>query len=238
MKVLVVDDDPELLPLVAFALRQSGFSAVEAGSGEQGLLVLEAERPDLLILDLNLPGINGLEVCRRMRARGDRTPVLMLTVRSEEEVQVEGLDAGADDFLTKPFSPRTLLARVRALLRRSGMEREGRPAEGVIALDEELRAVRVADRAPIRLTMLEFRLLQVLVANTGRTVPAERLLRHVWGSRPHGDRQHLKQLVHRLRQKVEDDPADPKRLCTDSGIGYRLAVDPAPPAPGGAASQP
>src|SRR5262245_36504104 len=228
MKVLVVDDDPELLPLVAFALRQSGFIAVEAGSGEKGLQVLKAERPDLLILDLNLPGINGLEVCRRMRAAGDRTPVLMLTVRNEEQIQVESLDAGADDFLTKPFSPRTLLARVRALLRRAGMEREGRPADGSIVLDEELRAVRVAGHAPIRLTMLEFRLLQLLVANGGRTVPAESLLRHVWGSRPHGDRQHLKQLVHRLRQKIEEDPANPRLLCTDSGIGYRLERDAAP----------
>jgi DNA-binding response OmpR family regulator len=225
MKVLVVDDDPELLPLVAFALRQSGFIAVEAGTGEKGLQVLQAEKPDLLILDLNLPGIDGLEVCRRMRAAGDRTPVLMLTVRSEEEVQVEGLDAGADDFLTKPFSPRTLLARVRALLRRAGMEREGRPADGTIALDDELRAVRVAGHPPIRLTVLEYRLLQLLVANGGRTVPAEHLLRHVWGSRPHGDRQHLKQLVHRLRQKIEEDPANPRRLCTDSGIGYRLEVE-------------
>jgi DNA-binding response OmpR family regulator len=228
MKVLVVDDDPELLPLVAFALRQAGFIAAVAPSGERGLEMLAAERPDLLILDLNLPGIDGLEVCRRVRAAGHRTPILMLTVRSEEEAQVQGLDAGADDYLTKPFSPRTLLARVRALLRRAGMEREGRPADGTLQLDEELRAVRVAGNAPIRLTLLEFRLLQLLLANAGRTVPAEHLLRHVWGARPHGDRQHLKQLVHRLRQKLEDDPAAPRRLCTDSGVGYRLELEPAP----------
>jgi DNA-binding response OmpR family regulator len=222
MKVLVIDDDPELLPLVAFALRQSGFIAVEAASGERGLEIVRSERPDLLILDLNLPGIDGLEVCRRLRADGDRTPVLMLTVRSEEEAQVQGLDAGADDYLTKPFSPRTLLARVRALLRRAGMERDARPGAGEIVLDEELRAVRVAGNAPMRLTLLEFRLLQLLVAHAGRTVPAEHLLRHVWGARAYGDRQHLKQLVHRLRQKIEDDPAAPSRLRTDAGVGYRL----------------
>jgi len=224
VKVLVVDDDSELLPLVAYALRQSGYLALEAASGEQGLAVLAAERPDLLILDLNLPGIDGLEVCRRMRASGDRTPVLMLTVRTAEESQVQGLDAGADDYLTKPFSPRTLLARVRALLRRAGIERDGRVGNHELELDEELRAIRMSGSPPVRLTLLEFRLMQILVANAGTTVPAERLLRHVWGARAYGDRQHLKQLVHRLRQKLEDDPASPRRLCTDSGIGYCLRV--------------
>ena len=225
MKVLVVDDDPELLPLVAFALRQAGFLALEAQSGEEGLRLLASERPDILILDLELPGIDGLEVCRRMRAAGDRTPVLVLTVRSEEEAQVRGLDTGADDYLTKPFSPRTLLARVRALLRRAGFRNEGRATAGGLELDEDLRTARLPGHAPIRLTLLEFRLLQMLAAHAGATVGTERLLRHVWGGRPYGDRQHLKQLVHRLRQKLEDDPARPSHLCTDPGIGYRLEVE-------------
>jgi DNA-binding response OmpR family regulator len=227
VKVLVVDDDPELRPLIGYALRQAGLLAVEAASGEEGLALLRAEQPDLVILDLNLPGIDGLEVCRRMREAGDRTPVLMLTVRSAEEAQVEGLELGADDYLTKPFSPRTLLARVRALLRRAGMEREAREVAGDLELDEELRAVRIGTRPKVRLTMLEFRLLQLLLANADTTVPAERLLRHVWGQRSHSDRQHLKQLVHRLRHKIEDDPAQPRRLCTDAGIGYRLVTRPA-----------
>jgi DNA-binding response OmpR family regulator len=226
VKILVVDDDPELRPLVAYALRQSGYLALEAESGERALALLAAERPDLLILDLNLPGIDGLEVCRRMRSAQDATPVLMLTVRTAEESQIEGLDAGADDYLVKPFSPRTLLARVRALLRRSGVERDGPVESGGFALDEGLRAVRLPDGPPIRLTMLEFRLMQILLANAGHTVPAERILRHVWGARPYGDRQHLKQLVHRLRQKLERDPADPRHLCTDAGIGYCLRVEP------------
>jgi DNA-binding response OmpR family regulator len=225
VKVLVVDDDPELRPLVAYALKQSGYLALEAESGERALQLVAQERPDLLILDLNLPGIDGLEVCRRLRAARDETPVLMLTVRTAEESQVEGLDAGADDYLPKPFSPRTLLARVRALLRRSGAEREGRIETGGLTLDEELRAVRLPGGSPIRLTMLEFRLMQILVANAGHTVGADRLLRHVWGARPYGDRQHLKQLVHRLRQKLERDPADPRHLCTDSGIGYCLRIE-------------
>ena len=155
MKVLVVDDDPELRPIVAYALKQAGLLAIEAASGEEGLALLRAEQPDLMILDVNLPVIDGLEVCRRMRAAGERTPVLMLTVRSAEEAQVEGLELGADDYLTKPFSPRTLLARVRALLRRSGMERDARDGAGDLELDEELRAVRVGTQPPMRLTMLE-----------------------------------------------------------------------------------
>jgi len=166
-----------------------------------------------------------LEVCRRIREARDQTPILMLTVRTEEESQVQGLDAGADDYLTKPFSPRTLMARVRAILRRAGIEREGRVEAAGIELDDELRAIRMPDGPPIRLTSLEFRLMQILVANAGATVPAERILRHVWGSRSYSDRQHLKQLVHRLRQKIEDDPAHPSRLCTDSGIGYSLRAE-------------
>ncbi len=228
MKVLVVDDDPELLPLIAYALRQSGYLALEAASGERALELLSAELPDLVILDLNLPGIDGLEVCRRLRAARNRIPVLILTVRTEEESQVQGLDAGADDYLTKPFSPRTLMARVRALLRRADLDRDGRCEAGGLELDEKLRALRMPGGPPIRLTMLEFRLMQILVAHVGTTVPAERLLRHVWGSRAYTDRQHLKQLVHRLRQKIEVDPSSPDRLRTDSGIGYFLRSEEKP----------
>jgi DNA-binding response OmpR family regulator len=224
MKVLVVDDDPELLPLVAFALRQGGFLTVEAASGERALALVAEERPDLVVLDANLPGIDGFEVCRRLRGARDATPVLMLTVRGDEEDLVRGLELGADDYLTKPFSPRTLLARVRALLRRAGREGARRLASGDLALDEELQAVRVAGGPPLRLTPLEFRLLQLLAANEGRPVPAERILRHVWGARGEGDRQLLKQLVHRLRRKLEADPAHPRRLQTEPGVGYRLAA--------------
>jgi DNA-binding response OmpR family regulator len=236
VKILVVDDDPELLPLVAYALRQAGFLALEATSGEQALEIWKSERPDLVILDVNLPGIDGFEVCKSLRENGDKTPVLMLTVRGDEEAQVKGLDLGADDYLTKPFSPRTLLARLRALLRRSGMEQGGRIRGGDLELDEELQAVRVAGRAPVRLTALEFRLLQLLAANAGRPVPADRILRHVWGPRTYGDRAHLKQLVHRLRQKLEEDPVQPRRLCTEAGIGYRL--DSGTTAPEGGAPSP
>ncbi|HXI04031.1 MAG TPA: response regulator transcription factor [Candidatus Saccharimonadales bacterium] len=224
MKVLVVDDDPELLPLVVFALRREGFLALEAASGERAIALVRAERPDLIVLDVNLPGIDGFEVCRRLRQSGDATPILLLTVRGDEEDQVRGLDLGADDYLTKPFSPRTLLARARALLRRAGIEQSRRIEAGEIVLDEETQSVRVAGGARCRLTPLEFRLLRLLSAHAGRPVPAERILVHVWGTSSAGDRQLLKQLVHRLRRKIEEDPAHPRRLCTEPGLGYRLGV--------------
>jgi DNA-binding response OmpR family regulator len=224
VKVLVVDDDRELSGLIAYALRQAGYLVVEAADGQAALAACEREEPALVILDVNLPRLNGLEVCRRIRQAG-RTPVMMLTVRGGEEDQVQALDLGADDYLTKPFSPRTLLARVRALLRRAGAERPAPLVAGHFALDLERQAVAVAGGAPVRLTRLELRLLQLLLANAGRVLPAERLLSHVWGSRGEGDRQLLKQLVHRLRQKIEADAAAPRYLATVAGVGYALRVE-------------
>jgi len=221
LKILVVDDDLELSSLIGYALRQAGYMVVEAGDGIAALDVFERESPALVILDVNLPRLSGLEVCRRIRA-ASRTPIMMLTVKSAEEDQVQALDLGADDYLTKPFSPRTLLARVRALLRRAGEEKPMPLAAGAFSLDLELQSVAVRGGDPVRLTRLELRLLQILLANAGHTLPAERLLAHVWGSRGSGDRQLLKQLVHRLRQKIEADAAEPRYLVTVSGVGYAL----------------
>jgi DNA-binding response OmpR family regulator len=222
MKILVVDDDLELLNLISFALRQAGYLVLEASDGAQALKAFEEERPDLVLLDYNLPRASGLEVLKRIRAAGSGMPVMMLTVRSDEEDQVQALDQGADDYLTKPFSPRTLLARVRALLRRAGIERPGPDASGDLALDSERQAVQVRGGEPIPLTKLEFRLLQLLVANVGHTLPVDRVTGHVWGFRGSGDRQILKQLVHRLRRKIERDPASPAYLITVPGVGYML----------------
>jgi len=225
MKILIVDDDLELLSLISYALRQAGYLTVEASDGAVALSTFEAESPALVILDVNLPRLSGLEVCRRIRAAG-ATPVMMLTVRGAEEDQVQALDLGADDYLTKPFSPRTLLARVRALLRRAGGAARPAPlAAGDFSLDLEGQAVQVAGGAPVRLTRLELRLLQLLLANAGHTLSSERLLRHVWGARASDDRQLLKQLVHRLRQKIETDAASPRYLVTLSGVGYALRAD-------------
>jgi DNA-binding response OmpR family regulator len=221
MKILVVDDDLELLGLIGFALRQAGYLVLEASDGGAALAVFEREQPDLVILDVNLPVLSGFEVCRRIRAEAT-TPIMLLTVRNSEEDQVRGLDDGADDYLTKPFSPRTLLARVRALLRRAEIDRPSPLQAGDLALDVERQSVSVRGGPPTRLTGLEFRLLQYLLANAGHTIPAARLTTHVWGYRGLGDKQLLKQLVHRLRQKIERNPAEPHYVVTVAGIGYTL----------------
>lgn len=222
MKILAVDDDLELLRLIAFALRQAGYLVLEAQDGPSALALFERERPDLVILDVNLPRLNGFEVLKKIRAASGTIPVMMLTVRTAEEDQVRGLDLGADDYLGKPFSPRTLLARVRALLRRVGVERPAPLTSGDLVLDLEAQSVRVRGGEWVRLTNLEARLLQLLLANGGHTLPLERLTSHVWGYRGLGDRQLLKQLVHRLRRKIEDDPTSPRYLVTVSGVGYAL----------------
>lgn len=221
MKILIVDDDPDLLSLVAFALAQSGFVVVKAVDVPSALRVFAAEAPDLAILDVNLPGGSGFDICTAIR-RQSRIPVMMLTARGEEEDLVRALDLGADDYLTKPFSPRTLLARSRALLRRAGLESGGAMSAGSLRLDLEGHLLHLGEAPAVRLTKLETRLLQILIANAGHVVGTERLLTHVWGHRGSGDRQLLKQLVHRLRQKIEEDPAAPQVLKTESGAGYRL----------------
>jgi DNA-binding response OmpR family regulator len=228
MKILVVDDDLELLNLIAFALRRAGYLVVEAADGPGALRAIDRERPQLVILDFNLPGLDGLGVLQRLRRAGDTTPVMMLTVRAAEEDQVLALDQGADDYLTKPFSPRTLLARVRAMLRRAGVEAPAPLAAGDLLLDVERQTVSVAGSPEVTLTRLEFRLLQLLMANAGHTLPAERLTHHVWGYRGSGERQLLKQLVHRVRQKIERDPATPCYLVTVTGVGYELRPRPVP----------
>jgi len=223
MKILTVDDDADLLALVGFALTQAGYAVVKAADVPEALRVFDAEAPDLVILDINLPSGSGFDACRAIRQRA-RTPVMMLTVRGEESDLVKALEIGADDYLTKPFSPRTLLARVKALLRRAGMEAGGPMTAGALSLDLDGLSLAIGEVPPVRLTKLEARLLQILMANVGHVVGTERLLVHVWGRRGSGDRQLLKQLVHRLRHKVEVDPAQPKYLQTEPGAGYRLDV--------------
>ncbi len=224
MKILVADDDRDLLDLVAFTLAQSGFLPLKATDGESALRIFAAETPDLLILDINMPGLSGFQVCEEVR-RKSRVPVMMLTVRGAEEDLVRALELGADDYLNKPFSPRTLLARVKALLRRAGMEASSPVSAGRLRLDVEEHTLQIGTRPAIRLTKLELRLLQLLLANTGHAVNSDRLLVQVWGHRGAGDRQLLKQLVHRVRQKVERDPTNPEILLTVPGAGYRLIVD-------------
>jgi DNA-binding response OmpR family regulator len=224
VKVLIADDDRDLLNLIAFTLTQEGHLVVKAIDGQVAIHMFEQEGPDIVILDINMPGASGFQVCEAIRQRS-QVPILMLTARGAEEDLVKALEMGADDYMTKPFSPRTLLARIKALLRRAGVESTTPLAVGRLALDVEEHTASVGEGPPVRLTKLEMRLLQMLLANAGRTVNSDRLLMQVWGHRNSGDRQLLKQLVHRLRQKIEVDPAAPQLLLTSAGSGYKLVVE-------------
>jgi DNA-binding response OmpR family regulator len=222
LKLLVVDDDADMLAVVGFALRQAGFPVVSANSYGTALNAFRTERPDLAILDINLPGGSGFDLCDVLR-KESTAPIMMLTARGEEADLVRALELGADDYLTKPFSPRTLVARVKALLRRAGHEGSSQTHVGNIALDQDLLMLRIGERE-IKVTPLECRLLQLLLANAGQVVHTDRMLVHVWGHRGGGDRQLLKQLVHRLRQKIGDDPEQPRWLSTVPSVGYMLRV--------------
>jgi DNA-binding response OmpR family regulator len=222
--VLVVDDDPALRAMVANYLVDQNVRVSTASDGREMARVLAAGGVDLLILDLKLGNENGLEIVRALRAESD-LPIIVLTGQHLDEIdRVVGLELGADDYLTKPFSPRTLLARIKALLRRAGMESSAPLAAGRVTLDPDEHTVRIGKGAAVHLTKLELRLLQMLLANAGRTVGSDRLLVQVWGHRSGGDRQLLKQLVHRLRQKIEPDPAAPALLRT-AAAGYKLVVE-------------
>ncbi len=221
MKILLVDDDLDMLAVTAFALQQAGMLVVKASNYHTALQVFHSEQPDLAILDINIPGGSGYDLCTALR-RESQLPILMLTVRNEEADLVRALELSADDYLTKPFSPRTLIARVRALLRRAGTgSSTGTQALAGFRLDSTSLELTVGDQVH-RVTPLEARLLQLLIAQAGQTVATERLLTHVWGRRGGGDRQLLKQLVHRLRQKLGPGAAGLPHIETVPGAGYRL----------------
>jgi len=224
MKILLVDDDLDLLAITGFALQQAGFLVVKASNGIEALNVFEAEQPDLAVCDINMPRMNGFELAKALRQRSS-IPLMMLTVRQEDEDVVRALELGADDYLTKPFSPRILVARIRALLRRVGIESEGDLNFGGLTLRAEEMSLDGLPGGAVRLTPLEARFLQLLFASGGRTVPTERILSYVWGNRAGGNRQLLKQLVHRLRQKIEADPRSPAILRTMPNAGYLLDHD-------------
>jgi len=234
MKALVVDDDRVLADLVAFALRREGFDVIQAHDGEAALRRWTEEQPDLVVLDVNLPKLDGFAVCRRIRSQADtpsggaQTAIIMLTVRSEEDDLVRGLEMGADDYIAKPFSPRQLVARAQAVLRRTG--RALAPSlrqAGQLTLDPSRREVRVAqlhdEGNPVALTPLECRLLDYLMANAGRVLTTESIIDHVWGPEG-GDRDMVRQLIRRLRAKIEPDPTRPTYIETVAGLGYGLKL--------------
>lgn len=204
--------------ILAFTLRRGGFEAVPVYDGEAALQKWASEQPALILLDLNLPKLGGLEVCQRVRAV-DKTPIIILSVHGADEDVVKGLELGADDYVVKPFSPSQLVARIRAVLRRAGSEViPGKLEAGGFALDRERNEVQLAGQPPVRLTQLEARLLEALMVNAGRVLTSDRLIVVVWGA-DGGDRAMLKQLVYRLRAKFED-PRQPLPIETVPGIGY------------------
>jgi DNA-binding response OmpR family regulator len=219
MIALVVDDDRVLADLIAFTLRREGFQVIQAHDGEAALRRWQEAQPAIIILDVNMPQLDGFAVCRAIR-RQDDVPIILLTVREEEDDIVHGLSLGADDYVLKPFSPRQLMARVQAVLRRTGRgEQTAVRQAGPLSLDLNRRELRIDDGQPISLTLLENRLLDYLMLNAGHILPAAEIINHVWGAEG-GDRDTLRQLVRRLRSKIEPDPANPIYIETVSGLGY------------------
>ncbi len=224
-KVLVVDDDLALADILAFTLRRAGLDICMAHDGRSALALYEAERPDLIVLDWSLPELDGLAVCRHIRAVST-IPIIMLTVHSSDDEVVAALEAGADEYVAKPFSPRQFVARVQALLRRVAVDSTGPLRAGELSLDLSRREAYWTDHRPIRLTTLEARLLQALMQNADQVLTAECLIMRIWG--PGGaSREMLKQLVHRLRNKIEPFPKEPRLIETVPGVGYVLNTAPA-----------
>lgn len=223
MKVLVIDGDQVMADVVAYALQREGYEVFQAHDGIAALERWAEVRPDLLILDVNLPRLDGFAVCQRIR-RESNTPIIFLSVRCDDADVVQGLELGADAYLGKPFSPRQLVARTHAVLRRAF------PAVAPAEWDRELRqpglrAFYLDQGKAIHLTPLEGRLFELLVSHPGEVQSFDVIMEHVWGSR-RGDRDMLRQLVHRLRTKIETDPENSARIMTVPGRGYMLAEPP------------
>jgi phosphate regulon transcriptional regulator PhoB len=226
-KILVVEDEPDIRKLVQYNLAQERFKVLEAEDGEQALKILQRDRPNLLILDLMLPGLSGIELCRILRDRTDtaRLPILMLTAKAGETDRVLGLEMGADDYLTKPFSPRELVARVRAILRRaaSAAQTESLPAydKGGLKIDFATYEVFVRGKN-VKLTLKEFELLRFLVQNPNRVLSRDQLLDRVWGGETFVTPRTVDVHIRRLRKAIEKDDSKPKWILTLRGVGYKF----------------
>jgi two-component system KDP operon response regulator KdpE len=222
-RILVVDDEPQIRRVMRSALTAEGYEVNDAKTGESALEELRNTRYDLVLLDMNMPGMNGLETCKVIRASSE-IAVIMLTVRRTEEDKIAALDAGADDYVTKPFSMPELLARIRASLRRVPLTLEsssGRITIGDMEINVAARRLTVRG-FEVRLTPKEFDLLLYLVENTGVAIPHGRLLQAVWGPDYGGEVEYLRTFVNRLRKKIEADPGNPRHLLTEPWVGYRF----------------
>ncbi len=226
-RILVVDDDPQIRRVMRMTLVSHGYMVSDARSGEEALEALRREKFDLVLLDINMPGIGGLEACRLIRASSEM-PVIVLTVRSAERDKVEALDAGADDYVTKPFGTPELLARIRAALRRAPLLAEGLPEAlslGDLEINFGSRRV-LSGKKEYPLTPKEVDLLRCLASNRNSPVPHTKLLQTIWGPDYGNEVEYLRVFVNRLRKKIERDPANPRYLLTVPRVGYQLQVPP------------
>lgn len=221
--ILVVDDEPQIRRVLRSTLSSQGYVITDAKSGEEALESFRKERPDLVLLDVNMPGMGGIEACREIRRISD-APIIMLTVRNAERDKVSALDAGADDYVVKPFGIEELLARIRAALRRYA------PGEAMppfvskdLNIDFEAREVMVRGQA-VHLTPKEFEVLKYLIANQGKPLPHRRLLQAVWGPDYGDETENLRVVINQLRKKIEPDPAHPKYIATEPWVGYRFQL--------------
>jgi two-component system, OmpR family, KDP operon response regulator KdpE len=225
--VLIVDDETSIRRALRTTLCKLGFRTVEAARGEEALSLVRANPFDAILLDINMPGMTGIETCKNIRRLFPRIPILMLTVRDSEDDKVEALDAGADDYITKPFQLRELTARIRAAMRwaKAPVSQQDEMAPvlhvGEIELDPVRRTVKKANRL-IHLTPKEFQLTHQLMSYAGRPIPHSRLLNSVWGPEYGGELEYLRTFMHQLRKKLEDDPTNPQYLLTDAHVGYRF----------------
>jgi DNA-binding response OmpR family regulator len=226
-RILVVDDDPGILDVVTFALRSDGFDVETAANGERALELAQREPYDVVVLDLMLPQLSGTEVCRRLRSNGNGVPIVMLTARDAEVDRVVGLEVGADDYVTKPFSTAELVSRIRAILRRRELDRaHGRSAlsqVGGLRIDFARHEVKVDDE-PVQLTPSEFKLLALLADEPDRVFTRRQIMEHLWESQWVGDEHAADVHISNLRRKIERNPTSPQRIVTVRGFGYKLVA--------------
>src|ERR1700691_1259267 len=220
--ILVVDDEPQIRRVMRATLSSHGYTIVEARDGQEALEKFRTERPELVILDMNMPGMDGLDACREIRS-SSTVPIIMLTVRSAEKDKVRALDAGADDYIVKPFGIQELLARIRAALRRSPAEETAALESKELLFDFDKRTISVRGK-PVHLTPKEFELLSELVANNGNPISHRRLLQAVWGPDYGEETESLRVVINQLRKKIELDPKDPRYIRTEPWVGYRFVI--------------